>query len=131
MNVFDPLGLIQMVKFETWKRLVNGEWRSSILDHVYSNDITSIENVLPTDMPIGDHVLITIQLQDESKPEPNISYKRNWTKYSKDQLLTELAGEDLNFVINDVQQCWNKIEEIMLRVTDKVAPITQFTNDIF
>ena len=32
---FDPLNLIQLVEFETWSRLVNGTWRSSVLDHIY------------------------------------------------------------------------------------------------
>ena len=30
--VFDNLGLIQLVDFITWRRLVNGVWRTSILD---------------------------------------------------------------------------------------------------
>ena len=33
-KTFDPLGLIQLVEFETWKRLVNGQWRTSTIDHV-------------------------------------------------------------------------------------------------
>ena len=32
IEIFDPLSLIQMVKFKTWSRLVNGNWKSSILD---------------------------------------------------------------------------------------------------
>ena len=32
MQTFEPLGLIQLVNFETWRRLVNGVWRSSIIE---------------------------------------------------------------------------------------------------
>ena len=35
MSTFD---LIQLVNFETWRRLVTGNWRTSIIDHVYTND---------------------------------------------------------------------------------------------
>ena len=58
INVFDPLNLIQMVNFVTWKRLINGMWRTSIIDHVYTNDVTTISNLKPVDTLIGDHVLI-------------------------------------------------------------------------
>ena len=34
--VFNNLGLFQLVDFITWRRLVNGDWRTSILDHVYT-----------------------------------------------------------------------------------------------
>ena len=33
-SVFDPLGLIQLVEFETWRRIVNGTLRTLTLDHV-------------------------------------------------------------------------------------------------
>ena len=33
-------------------------------------------------------------------------------------------------MIDDVQSNWNKIEEILITVTDKLAPICEFT-DIF
>ena len=56
--VFDNLGLIQLVDFITWRRLVNGVWRTSILDHVYTNDITNVESLEPIETIIGDHTLI-------------------------------------------------------------------------
>ena len=42
---FDDCGLVQLVEFDTWSRLVNGHWRSSVLDHVYVNDATIIKNL--------------------------------------------------------------------------------------
>ena len=44
-SVFDPLGLEQLVDFETWRRVVNGVMKTSILDHVYTDDITSVRDL--------------------------------------------------------------------------------------
>ena len=42
-EVFSPLGLVQLVEFETWRRSVNGTLRSSILDHVYTEGMTTFK----------------------------------------------------------------------------------------
>ena len=31
---FEQMGLIQQVNFTTWSRMVNGEWRESVIDHI-------------------------------------------------------------------------------------------------
>ena len=36
---FDDLNLLQLVNFSTWSRIVGTMKRSSILDHIYVNDI--------------------------------------------------------------------------------------------
>ena len=41
-STVDPFGMIQLVDFNTWSRLVNGAWRYSIIDHVYTTDETLI-----------------------------------------------------------------------------------------
>ena len=66
-------------QFETWKRLVNGVWRTSILDHVYTDDVMNISDLKPVETVIGDHVLIKMTLDDEGINEQVISYKRDWT----------------------------------------------------
>ena len=33
-------------------------------------------------------------------------------------------------MIDDVQSNWNKIEEILITVTDKLAPICEFTDNV-
>ena len=44
-NYVDELGLEQLVEFQTWSRLVNRSLRTSVLDHIYSNDGTMISNI--------------------------------------------------------------------------------------
>ena len=55
ITVFNTLGLIQMVEFETWRRFVNGTLRSSVIDHVYTNDVTDIQDLQPIETVVGDH----------------------------------------------------------------------------
>ena len=38
-------GLEQLIDFVTWSRLVNNVYKSSLLDHVYSTDCTSISYI--------------------------------------------------------------------------------------
>ena len=64
------------------------------------------------DTIIGDHVLITMNLKNEEKTKPQISFRRDWSKYSKEGLLSLLSLIDLDFTIDDVQANWNKLEEI-------------------
>ena len=61
---FDQLNLVQLVEFETWSRLVQGTWRSSILDHVYTNDGTVINELNAVDSVIGDHKILTFKLKE-------------------------------------------------------------------
>ena len=71
---FDPLGLIQLVDFETWRRVVNGNLKTSTLDHVYTDDATTIEALFPLETIIGDHSLIFFQTVS-----PALTMKLNWT----------------------------------------------------
>ena len=95
-EIFDQLGLVQMVEFETWRRSVNGIMRTSILDHVYTSDITLIENLKPVETIIGDHSLISMSLLNEKMAKPDISFRRNWSKYSKVKLMYELSRINMN-----------------------------------
>ena len=49
ITVFEDLELVQLVDFETWSRLINGNWKYSTLDHVYVKDATQIENLQPVE----------------------------------------------------------------------------------
>ena len=110
---FDPLGLIQLVDFNTWRRLVNGSWRNSILDHVYTDDITNVSNLEPIDTVIGDHSLIIMNLENEGKLDPVISYPRDWSKYSKEKLLNKLNEVEMEWQFEDVQSNWNNIFSLL------------------
>ena len=130
--MFEPLGLVQLVEFETWRRIVNGTLRTSILDHVYTDDMTIIEDLTPIETIVGDHSLITMKLRNTIKDPPIITYRRNWSKYSKAKLIEELSSQNCNmqWQMEDVQSNWNKIEEVLIKVSDIVAPISEFKNNV-
>ena len=127
---FDPLGLIQLVDFETWRRVVNGNLKTSTLDHVYTDDVTTIEALFPLETIIGDHSLIMMTIRNVNKESPVVSRRRNWSKYSKEKLLSELSRYEMNWQIDDVQSEWNKIEQILVEVTDKLAPLCDFLDNV-
>ena len=58
---------------------------------------------------IGDHSLISMSLRNEKKSSPVFSYRRDWTKYSKEKLILELTQHEMDWRIDDVQEGWNKI----------------------
>ena len=129
-QVFDPHGLVQLVDFTTWRRLVNGVWRTSIIDHVYTNDETCIYNLAPVDTVVGDHCLITMSINIVNKHSPSISFRRDWSEYTKDKIVHALSAYNLNWEIPDVQCFWNKLEEILIGCTDDLAPMTEYLDNV-
>ena len=128
IDTFDPLGLIQIVDFNTWSRLVNGVWRKSLLDHVYVKDITTVDNLEPNEVLTGDHILLTFTIEGNVN-KPSISHKRNWIKYSKANLITEINKHTWNNDITTVQDLWNDYENKLSLISDMVAPITEYTSN--
>ena len=66
---FEPLGLIQLINFETWSRFVNGVKRSSIIDHLYTTNPFDISNLTQISTDIGDHYLITFTINGTVTPQ--------------------------------------------------------------
>ena len=75
-EVFDELDLVQLVDFVTWSRLVNGVWRKSIIDHVYTKDVTLIEGLEAVETIVGDHRLVVMTVDGEKTPA-KITYRRD------------------------------------------------------
>ena len=129
ISTFEPLGLIQLINFETWTRFVNGVKRSSIIDHIYANDPFVINNIQKIETEIGDHCLITCQLETTKTPL-KIVMKRDWRMYNKDILIEKLLrNHDTTLQPNNVQCAWNYFENLMINVIDEILPLCPFTND--
>ena len=67
-----------------------------------------------------------MSLRNEKKIKPVINLRRDWSKYSKEKLVAEFTHVNMNWQIDDVQSNWNKLEEILIGTTDKLAPICEF-----
>ena len=126
--IFDNHHLIQIVEFHTWQRVINNVIRKSILDHVYVKDPTHVFNLYSIEPLVGDHKLIIFEILHKHEPA-KIILKRNWQQYSPTSLLNELASTDFDIIADDVQSMWNRFENALLPIIDKLAPMTEFTNN--
>ena len=124
-ETFEPFNLIQLVDFPTWERLIIGEIKQSILDHVYVRDFSFVRNVSAVKPIFGDHCLVAFEIEFV-RPKPTKVLRRNWRSYSKEQLLQELRCVDFGDEFVSVQSCWNVFENKMISVIDKLCPMEQF-----
>ena len=126
--IFDNHHLIQIVEFHTWQRVINNVIRKSILDHVYVKDPTHVFNLYSIEPLVGDHKLIIFEILHKNEPA-KVILKRNWQQYTPISLLNELASTDFDIIADDVQSMWNRFENALLPIIDKLAPMTEFTNN--
>lgn len=86
----DEMGLIQKIKVPTWQRCINGNIKSSILDHIYCN--FELENLEFTkDLGIGDHLALLLDI--ETTPPVRLAEPflyRSWKNYTPTNLCDEL-----------------------------------------
>ena len=127
-NNFNELNLIQLIKFNTWSRLVGTDWKESCLDHIYTNDASLISNIYSVSPLMGDHKIIIANLGG-IKPKPKTSERRSWKNYSKAGLLEMMKNVKFDLEISSVQELCNEIENKIINVVDKIAPISKFCNN--
>ena len=102
-EVFSEFGLVQLINFVTWSRLVGSTLKSSILDHVYVSDVTTVTNVGCTRPCFGNHMMVTLET-NLTKPGPKESIRRDWRFYSKEILCNKLSAVDWDIAIVGVQE---------------------------
>ena len=90
---FDDLNLLQLVNFCTWSRLVGNTARSSILDHIYVNDVELVKEITHITPVFGDHELVMAVLCI-ARPQPKITLRGDWQRYSQALLNSWLGGVD-------------------------------------
>ena len=121
--------MIQIVNFDTWSRIINGVRKSSILDHVYVNNLPTITNVVFETPVFGDHVLVVVNLTlTYNNSDETNALKRDWRKYSKLKLISGLSPhiEPINAIGQETtvaQEFWNVLENVIISVIDVIAPI--------
>ena len=114
--------MTQEVKEKTWSRIYQGALRSSILDHVYTNDNQLIEQIKIEKQPISDHQIILIRTYGRRRVErtKKITYDC-WKGYSKEALETELRTHDLDELMTmEVQEMADKLDQIIGTARDKL-----------
>ena len=116
--------LVQLVDFETWSRCVGLDWRSSILDHIYVKEATLVSEIDQIKPCFGDHVMITTSIKGSTQVQS--VWKRDWRFYTKENLCRELKKIDWQLEFDNVQDMWNNFELKVVKVVDKLVPISEF-----
>ena len=117
--------LLQLIKEVTWSRIYQGAIRSSILDHVYTNNKEIITDIRTEKQPISDHSAVIISTAGVTKRKKFIYYEYEcWKAYSKEALNDELRHLDLNQLSDcGVQQMADKLDQMLGTIKDKIVPI--------
>ena len=124
---WQDLNLTQLIKFDTWSRIVNGTKRVSRLDHIYTNNphiLTPPESLLTG---IGDHLAITTDINTKSKQLNKAVTFRDWRGYSVEKLTEKLQGINFCLDISPVQDLYNHIERKIIEAVDELVPMRTIT----
>ena len=120
----------QHVSEATWERVIENQVKSSIIDHIYCTNSTSVEKVTYVDTTYGDHRLVILRTADEAKIEKISLQRRNWRNYSSELLSEELEKVEWQTGIENIQELWNSIEHNILTVIDKIVPLEEISTCI-
>jgi len=117
--------LLQMVDFATWQRTNGNQIINSILDHVYTNNISLIESVEEAGYVLGDHCPVITTLTRRSQSSTTSKTVRDWKKYSPELLLTELRKQSWEIEFESVQDFNDEFEQRLMTIVDKLVPFVQ------
>ena len=120
----------QLVSEPTWERMIEGQLRNSVIDHVYTTDVTTVSKIQIQNMIFGDHKMVVVQLKNVIEKEEFKFVKRNWKNYSETKLVEELSEVEWNEGIESVQELWNSYEQEITTIIDKLAPMEEINNII-
>ena len=100
--------LTQIVDFNTWSRTINGQRKESLIDHIYTDDITLVGSLTSKIPTFGDHLLLIVELEILNGENAEQTVKRNWSGYSQSGLVNRLIFNELNN--HNVQSQWDYIK---------------------
>jgi len=135
LETITAFDLIQIYKEPTWERIYNNNVRTSILDHVYVDDMSAVETITVEKQPISDHSLVCVtSIGKEKRTKFSEIEYQCWRHYSQQKLKEELKKIDFHTVsIGTAQQICNKLDHELGKVVDLLTPIVCKTvrNDRF
>jgi hypothetical protein len=120
----------QHVTETTWERVIENRVKSSVMNHIYSTNSTSVKKVTYKDTSYGDHRLVLMRTSDVAKIERSVIRRRSWRKYSSELLVEELRKVKWQTEIENIQELWNSFEQEITTVVDKIAPLEEINTFI-
>ena len=121
----NAMNLYQLVKFNTWRRVVNGELRTSLLDHVYENVHGLVESIAEISTSTSDHTPLLIEVAIKICHKVETKVVRNWSAYSKERLLDLLNKKSWDINCHDVQDFNNELEQKVMSVLEILIPFEE------
>ena len=125
---FSDRELMQLVDFPTWSRTVNGVLKESILDHIYTQDPTSVGDLYSITPCFGDHLLLIFGVTNK-RSKKAVYNRRSWVNYSSEALCHLIEQEDWTVEDDTVQGTWNMFENKLVNILDVLIPVKEFTNN--
>lgn len=117
--------LKQLVKENTWCRMVQNTLKVSLLDHCYvRGDPYDIE-VKTICSSVSDHVpvVVTLHMEEPFTRNRNFIDVRVWRNYSSERLIQELAKEDFDIKAKGVNEFNEELEQKIMKVFDLICPV--------
>jgi hypothetical protein len=125
---FSDKELMQLVDFPTWSRTVNGVLKESILDHIYTQDPTSVGDLYSITPCFGDHLPLIFGVTNK-RSKKAVYNRRSWVNYSSEALCHLIEQEDWTVEDDTVQGTWNMFENKLVNILDVLIPVKEFTNN--
>ena len=104
-------------------KLIEGRLKNSTIDHIYMTDVTKIVSLNLKTTIFGDHKLILLTIATKPDRENFELKRRSWRTYSKELLVKKLQRVEWETEIDSVQSLWNRFEQELVTVIDKIAPM--------
>ena len=122
--------MIRINNTPTWSRIVNDELRESLLDHIYTNDITKTDHHTEQ-LAISDHKLICVNINFKTKQSQSVTFIRDWSKYSKDVLRNRLSQCNFNELAElDSTSLASELNQRLGTILDDLCPILKVKSGV-
>ena len=130
-NWANEFNMVQLVQNPTRRRHVQLETHTrmeeALLDHVYSNSSTSIEEIQHVSNFASDHDALICKVesaQKKKKIEKTSVRFRDWSKYTKEKLQERLSSSNWDENTNKTAQIvCNNLDQKIITILDKIAPM--------
>jgi hypothetical protein len=115
--------LLQLVTFTTWARAERGVLKTSLLDHIYTNDKNIIDTIKELTATIGDHSPVLATLTSKERRKKRMIWRRNWVNYSREKMNEILARENFNIKCVLVDDFNDQLEHKIMKAFDELVPL--------
>jgi Reverse transcriptase (RNA-dependent DNA polymerase) len=111
-------GLSQLVTNNTWRRIVSDKLQTSLIDHIYTNDLDVKVTQIPS---ISDHDFIVASKSFNIQTREKI-LMRDWRGYNKEKMNTALNTRILKLGTTSDKMSLNCLTEMINESLDELAP---------